>query len=56
MLEGFWNILLGVSLAIFAVVSVVAQIQMPAYVLLLLPFVAVGMTINGAILMCNPKD
>ena len=56
--NGLINSLLGFSLAIFAVIIVVAQIDFPPLALLLMPVVALGLCISGMVMMTvgNPTD
>ena len=56
--NGLINSLLGFSLAIFAVIIVVAQIDFPPLALLLMPVLALGLCISGMVMMTvgNPTD
>ena len=56
--NGLINSLLGFSLAIFAVIIVVAQIDFPPLATLLLPVLALGLCISGMVMMAcsNPTD
>lgn len=56
--NGLINSLLGFSLAIFAVIIVVAQIDFPPLAMLLMPVVALGLCVSGMVMMTvgNPTD
>ena len=49
--NGLINCLLGFILAIFAVIAVVVQADMPPLALLLMPVLALGLTCSGMWLM-----
>jgi len=56
--NGLINSLLGFSLAIFAVIAVVVQAPIPPLAMLLMPVVALGLTVSGMVMMTisNPTD
>jgi hypothetical protein len=49
--NGLINCLLGFILAIFAVIAVVVQADMPPLVMLLMPVLALGLCISGMVMM-----
>lgn len=53
--NGLINCLLGFALAIFAVIAVVIQADMPPLVMLLMPVLALGLTCSGMLLMLTTR-
>lgn len=53
--NGLINCLLGFILAIFAVIAVVVQADMPPLALLLMPVLALGLTSSGMWLMLTTR-
>ena len=53
--NGLINCLLGFALAIFAVIAVVVQADMPPRALLLMPVLALGLTGSGMWLMLTTR-
>jgi len=53
--NGLINCLLGFTLAIFAVIIVVAQVDFPPLALLLMPVLALGLTGSGMWLMLTTR-
>lgn len=55
----FWNglcfCLLGFALAIFTVIAVVVQAPIPPLTMLLMPVVALGLTVSGMVMMAINK-
>ena len=49
--NGLINCLLGFTLAIFAVITVVIQAPLPPLVMLLMPVLALGLCISGMVMM-----